>query len=456
MTSHQRGRTSTHAPPRAGDRRPVFAVAGQGVEREAFVVHLLALHEARQTGVMTVRVDGTISNVYLRDGAPIFAEQNTLAGSLGRALLRDGAIDEGQYEAVIAQMTQEIFESEQMRFAEVAVALGYCTHQQVHVRLEQQVRDTVIACMAHPEPEVDFRPGNDALHHLANYPCPVQALVMQGVKTYYDLARTESVWRPDARAFAELSTSADETAASYALQPNERRYLGNIDGSRRVEELIHTGFLDILHATQIMVALLLTDGVKLYDKKRSERIPVVETESRQATRTSDSARRRMSSPLLRAVRVPEAAGPSSEVPARPQASHREGPVSQSRQRVLAERLFCEGVRQFKADSLRRALDSFARAAALNPEAPEYTLYEKWTEFLLKPSEDAEAALSRLERLALGALKQDKSFAFAHYVCGRVAHARGDTATAKVAFKMALRFDSGQLQAKRFLHALMRR
>src|SRR5688572_11760431 len=169
-----------------------------------FVYHLLALQQARHTGVLTVRSDGVTTDVYLRQGTPVFADRNTLAGSLGRTLLADGVLNDAQYETVIARMTEELFESEQMRFAEVAMTLGFVSHEQVHTRLEQQVKSAVIACMALQEPLVTFRPGEEAVGPVANYPCPVQPMVMAGVKSYYDLARTRAVWGPDAQAFAEL------------------------------------------------------------------------------------------------------------------------------------------------------------------------------------------------------------------------------------------------------------
>src|SRR5688500_12815910 len=138
-----------------------------------FVYHLLALHYARRTGVMTVRSDGVTTDVYLREGTPVFADRATLAGSLGHTLLTEGVLSDAQYETIIARMTEELFESEQMRFAEVAMALGFLTHEQVHTRLEQQIKAAIVGCMQPLAPLVTFRPGEEAVSPVANYPCPV-------------------------------------------------------------------------------------------------------------------------------------------------------------------------------------------------------------------------------------------------------------------------------------------
>jgi len=444
-----------------------------------FVYHLLALHHARRTGVLTVRADGVTTDLYLREGTPVFADRNTLAGSLARTLLADGVLTEAQYEAVIARMTEELFESEQMRFAEVAMTLGFVSHEQVHTRLEQQVKSAVIACMEPLAPLVTFRP-EEAVGHVANYPCRVQPMVLAGVKAYYDLGRTQVVWRPDARAFAELCLPADETAALYALQPAERRYIGNIDGSKSIEDLIHTGFLDVLHASQVIVALLLTEGVRLYKQHRAERESL--RPARPAVIESDSARRRMSSPLLRAVQVPAAPAvpsvaitqdapatstpppvappaaaplvPASPVP--PATSVPEPAAVRTQSMLQAEQLFMEGKRLYRSGNQARALKAFSAAVARDPVSPEYALYERWARFLVQPPQRAEDVLQELSKLALDTIRRDKANGFAFYVHGRVAHARGSLETAKQSLKTAVKLDPGNLEAKTFLRALTKR
>jgi hypothetical protein len=422
-----------------------------------FVYHLLALHHARRTGVLTVRSDGVTTDIYLKQGTPVFADRNTLAGSLGRTLLADGVISEVQYETVIAKMTDELFESEQMRFAEVAMALGLVTHEQVHTRLEQQIKAAIVACMQPLEPMVAFRPDEDS--SVANYPCPVQPMVLAGVKLYYDLNRTRAVWQPDARAFAELRAAPDETAASYAMQPAERRYIGNIDGSKPIEELIHTGFLDVLHASQVIVTLLLTEGVRLYQTPAGAR-----AEARAVAPVpieSDSARRRMSSPLLAAVQIPPPPAAPTVVSEASQAvsppeSRPPPPGVGAQARLQAEQLFVEGKRFYKGGNQARALRAFAAAARRDPACPEYALYEQWTQFLLHPPQAAKTVLADLNQLAVDAIRRDKTNAFAFYVYGRVAHARGNVETAIQGLKTAVRLEPGNLEAKGFLRALTKR
>lgn len=435
---------------------------------EAFVIHLLALHDARQTGVLTVRAEGVTTDIYLREGTPVFADRNTLAGSLGRGLLVDGMLNEAQYEAVIGQMTQALFESEQMRFAEVAIALGYLSHEEANARLERHVREAVIACMAPQKPHVTFRASAEAIAPVANYPCPVQPLVMAGIKRYYDSSRTQAVWQPDARAFASLKSSPAETASLYALQPGERRYIGNIDGEHRIEELIHTGFLDVLHAGQVIAGLLLTDGMHLLRHPLAvpSDVPTVQAQVLE----SDSARRRKSSPLLRAVQMSTvaASAPAVEASALPKTASELEPaatgeravdgvtVSPVQRRIKAERLFVQGKRLYRSGNLPRAVRIFGMAARLDPDAVEYALHEQWIQFLLEPPARPDDTLASLNALALETIRLDKMAAFAYYVHGRVAQARGNAETARQSLKTAVRLDPSNVEAKRFLRVVAKR
>jgi len=287
------------------------------------------------------------------------------------------------------------------------------------------------------------------------------------------------VWGPDARAFAEVARAADETAALYALQPAERRYIGNIDGSKSIEDLVHTGFLDVLHASQLLVALLLTDGVRLYKKHRAQRESL--KPARPAVIESDSARRRMSSPLLGAVQlstdpaVPSALGavtreapavptppPAAQPPAAtaspvPAAAPVPDTTALRTQSMLqAEQLFIEGKRFYRGGNQARALKAFAAAVARDAASPEYALYERWTRFLLQPPERVDEVLSELNQLAVATIRRDKTNGFAFYVHGRVAHARGNLDTARQALKTAVKLDANNVEAKTFLRALTKR
>jgi hypothetical protein len=327
--------------------------------------------------------------------------------------------------------------------------------------------------MASRYADVTFRASDDALAPVASYPCPVQPMVLKGVKQYYDAVRTETVWRPDAERYAALRLPAPDTATLYGLKPEERRYLGTIDGTKTVEELILSGSLDVVHAGHIVASLLLTEGVILYEQPSVTDRPVRVDTAPPKPLESASMRRRMSSPLLKAVRPAVAITVRvSEPPAPHHQPASEAPVSQGsesvrrveampsiaagQRRATAEKVFAQGKRQLKSDNLPRAARSFAVATRLEPTSTEYALYAQWTQFLQRPPESPEAVLNELKSVAVECIKRNKHDGYAFYVLGRVAHARGEADSARSALKAAVRLDPDNKDAKAFLRVLSKK
>lgn len=116
----------------------------------------------------------------------------------------------------------------------------------------------------------------------------------------------------------------------------------------------------------------------------------------------------------------------------------------------------QGKRLYRAGNQARALRAFAAAVERDPSWPEYALYERWLRFLLHPPERADEVLEALNGLAVETIRRDKSNAFAYYVHGRVAHARGNIDTARQGLKTAVKLDPENIEAKTFLRALTKR
>ena len=141
--------------------------------------------------------------------------------------------------------------------------------------------------------------------------------------------------------------------------------------------------------------------MRLYAEKQEPIEPVgpVHTVSRRPSIPveSDAARRRKSSPLLRAVRMRQPKGtrrplplgqagrqditqpdPQREVVADDQRAVADPrPSAAPVDRVKAEKLFLHGKRMLASNSLPRALQAFERALQLDPSSLDCALYEGW-------------------------------------------------------------------------------
>lgn len=469
------------------------------VDDAAFIRSLLAVHRFQRTGVLEVRAEGVCTLVYVQKGIPVFAEQGSLGETLGRVLVRQGALTAEQYAAVIDRMTETVFGSEQLRFGEVAVALGYLTLAQVNDALAEQVRQKVLRCMQWSAPECEFKAVAEALDEVARYPCQVELLLLEGLREYFDKQRVRPLWAASATRFAALAEPLDAIVARFKLGPEERVLLDAIDGSRTVAQVVGSGQLDSTAAAQLVSALLLVDAIGAFDssdeaEQQAHAVrSLVRVPGGRALSLSRPQSTSASGPpeaLAQAIFVPSAAPPAAAAPA-PQApsapgrapaapgpapaapgpvpapalptSDPPGPVSipvppdVKHSRLRAEQLFQSGRTHLREGHWQKALVDFKKAANHYPEAIEYELHAAWAEFRsLDEPERMEALKTELAELALRAVRQDRTMSFAHYVHAQLFLMAGDEKAARRSFGLAWKLDRSDRDAERHYRVLDRR
>ena len=199
---------------------------------------LVALRARRDSGVLEVRGGGVCTRILMRDSAPTYAEGGSLRETLGRMLLRHGALTEAEYLRVIERMTERLIENEATRMGEVLVELGLLTPQDVVDALSIQVREKVIRCFQWPHFEHHFELLDAPPDTGLAYACPpVEALVLAGMRDHFDAARIEPLFAAHAATRARLLRGAEETALRFQATPAEQRLLREIKGERTLAEL---------------------------------------------------------------------------------------------------------------------------------------------------------------------------------------------------------------------------
>src|SRR5262249_21140084 len=184
---------------------------------------LVALRERGEPGVLEVRADGLCTRIALRGGAPVFADGGALRETLGRVLLRRGAIDEADYLRVIERMTERLIENEATRMGEVLVELSLLTPDEVFDALSAQVLEKVIGCFpglrfAHPsEPRESLSADIDAFPSVR-----VDALVLAGLRAHFGRERLEPFLAPNAARYPRWLVPPDELARRFQLQLAEQ------------------------------------------------------------------------------------------------------------------------------------------------------------------------------------------------------------------------------------------
>jgi tetratricopeptide (TPR) repeat protein len=216
--------------------------------------------------VLQVEAEEVCTLIYLLRGVPVLAEEGTLGETLGRLLLREGRLSQEQYAHIIAHMTKSMMGSEQLRFGEVAVALGYLTTEQVDDALAMQVRRKVIRCIEWESAQCTFREGADALETLTLYPCPLEPLALRAVQRRFDEARLVAMLEGVADRYPQLVEPASEISRRFKLKPSEAAWLEELDGRRSCFEVIYTAPIGALAASQLLAVLILAEAIQLVER----------------------------------------------------------------------------------------------------------------------------------------------------------------------------------------------
>lgn len=484
----------------------IHECARAGGERAEATAHGLSLAEvlmdrkaARASEVLEVRSAGVCTAIHLHAGDPIFAEGGSLQETLGRQLVRRGAIGQEDYARVVARMTERVIQHQSLRLGEVLVELGLLSPAEVYDALALQVREKIVACFQWERFEYDLHEVLDEPGELGIYQCPpMEALVLAGVRAHYGPERVEAVLGRHARAALVLNAPPEELVPLFQPTAAEQRLLRAVDGTHTADDLARSGLLGPLPAGQLLAALAL-GGALGYRALPAAARPAA---PRAAPSREAAPTRLRLSPVAPSAR-PAAAAAGAQAPARTAApAHSQAPAATAahapapaavagnasassarrafdplvqlrrkmgvgpgagvrdakQARLEAEHAFNQGLRLQRESLLPGSLREFRRAVELLPDEPEYRLLESWLEYRLAQGADAHAlAAAKVRACAERVLRASRTSARAHAVLGQLALQEGDDEAAERSLRLAVRYDASDVEIERALRLLeMRR
>lgn len=403
---------------------------------------LTSIVSGSRTGTLEVTSADVTTILFFSQGSLVFAEQGTLGETLGRRLLREGKLTQEQYAAVIQQMTAALIESEQMRFGEVVVALGYLEPEEVSEALRAQVRRKLLCCFQWARIGVGWDPSPEPVRSVAHWPTPVLPVIVEGIREFWTLPQTLPTLGPNGERYLVLAKNAHDVSRQLELTPGESGFLRKIDGRTTVNQLRDGRGLDRLGRARLLCGLILTGGVRLANRALDPSKPPPPASSPEPSRV---AVQRLAAQLAASRKRLER---KSLVP----------PEDEHRAALEAEQAHQRGRTQMGYDAWPVAARELRRAADLQPEVIEYELYARWAEFRANPPSagDARRARKKLMELTQRVRKKDRDNAFAWHVRGQLAALEGDDEGALKFFSRAYALDRGDSEAERFLRLLKRR
>jgi tetratricopeptide (TPR) repeat protein len=385
---------------------------------------LLELAGGRETGVVEVTSGALRTRVFLRAGAAVSAEGGSLRETLGRMLLRHGALSERDYMRVIDRMTEKVIANEHQRMGEVLVELGLLTGEEVHRALHEQVLEKLAACFAWPQPSWTFSELDQLPEGVDPFSLPsMEALVWEGLRRSAPPKALAAWLEPHAQLRPRLARPAAAVQEQLRLEPAALRLLERIDGSRSVAALAR----DAAEAPPLLATLLLTGAIR--PDAAPSALP------REAPRT-------VRAPFRREV-IGRRRSPASpaDAPA--------PPPDRAHLRLEAEQCFRRGRELLAAEKPLEALKPLRRAVELEPSEPEYAMTEAFASYL-EARHAVRVTRARALTTARRLLEAEPKSARAHSVLGRLALDEGDRARATREFELALVLDPEDEDARRGL------
>lgn len=390
---------------------------------------LLSLQHTLASGALRVDAEGVLTVVYMRDGHPVFVEGGLPADSLGRLLVQRGTISE----AVLAQVEeQRMLMQGRLRFGDVALRMGVLESEALRAALRDQVREKLARCLHWERSQHVFVPQQHGIEPLPDGPLQIEPLLFAGITRHYSLERVHDLLALLGSDEPQLRGDPEQIMKCFELSASDRGLLARIDGSSSAARLLAQGDDPGLRAGHLLVALALTDQLKLPEAIAPEESGpfVIEDLRRSAGGDGHSAE-------------------SSRPVARPTA--RELGNLPGKEKLLADSAFLQGKELLRAGEYGAAADAFREASNLRPSALEYALFAGWSAYL--STGRAVKWRDMLVELCERTLEQDRHLAFAYHVRGQLALETRDHETAREALRRALELDPQDDEARRLLARL---
>jgi len=414
-------------------------VPDASVDRRGFANVLLDLALRNETGVLEVRGEGVATRVYVRRGAPISVEGGSLRETLGRMLVRSGALSERDYERVIQRMTERVIENEHQRMGEVLIELGLMTASDVYQALSRQGAEKIIESFAAARVELGFDECEAlpaAIEPLA-VP-PFAALLVEAVKRHFSNEEQSALLMPLATSHVRLR----EPAPELGLTGEDARLAASLNGKRSLGEIWRASG----GARPTLAALALVDAFAVATPAAVSQAAPARAPRAKVEFARDVVAPRAKPAAATATPVAGAANTESDddAPTVPL-----GRRDAQHSRLEAEQLFQQACKLIERERFEEATSTLARVVALQPNEPEYRMHEAFTGYL---AARVTQRIARAKAMACARkmLEADPRSAKPHTILGRLLWDDGDAGNAAREFELALLRNPADEDAKRGL------
>jgi DNA-binding response OmpR family regulator len=225
---------------------------------------LASLHRRRATGGLLLRRDKVKKIVFFRRGLPESVKSNRLSECLGRVMVRERMISEGDCEASLRRM-----KAEGRQQGTVLIEMGCISPHNLRYALELQLRLKLLDVFGWTRGEYQFNPQATPPPETVRLEMSPAAIIYEGLRRTFDQKRLDAALGEVAGQYVHPAPDPLFAAQDMGLGEEEGGLLAVMDGSRTVRELRRLGPLSALETDRFLYALMVTGMVELQPTRRS-------------------------------------------------------------------------------------------------------------------------------------------------------------------------------------------
>ena len=201
----------------------------------------------RVPGVLTAVRDATEKRIYVLGGHVIFATSNDRNESLGSHLRRSRRINTAEH-----LLGEQGLLAGGKRYGTVLVEKGMLTEDELRASVTEQVKEILWSLFDWENGGVTFEVGTFRADELIRLDIPTPQAILDGVRRMKDPKRCVGRLGPSWTIFEKGAETPEKMELS--LSSAERVFLGKIDGTRSLRDLVSMGPGDVALNARILYA----------------------------------------------------------------------------------------------------------------------------------------------------------------------------------------------------------
>jgi curved DNA-binding protein CbpA len=218
--------------------------------RQPFAHVLQRIYAGRLTGALLLTSDKVKKFVYVENGYPVAVRSNDPTECLGQILLQQRMISAEMLAESLRQM-----KTSKKHQGELLVEMGALSPYNLSRALTLQMEAKLLEVFSWREGRFAFKKGEPAHDQPVRLERTPAALILEGIRRSYDAERMHRVLEPYTGLFLMPSPDQRQRLQDITADPNEQRFIDILDGTVKFEAALASTMIATDRARLLLVAM---------------------------------------------------------------------------------------------------------------------------------------------------------------------------------------------------------